>query len=281
MSCRVCTNKSSRVLIGVEKRPMVKILRFTAGIVGRRHVSERKERCGHADACRRSGPSRNQRHDGAPVPDDRPGRSRERHFSGWRVLPHETRESVTDEQRNQALAVDRYGARRRGHPHLRRGLGPADRAAQFRVWRMDVAHARCRSPRRRIARPIGCRCPSHRQLAPPTSPSTIASPSPAPARRRRSRGAENPALISLRQHEVRPPRRRLGSVDEYRTLVPTLVLAAAVAANEPPPQAEPQATGATNERAAVNELRPAQDLRPQEKRPAVRVILASPYATPR
>ena len=36
-----------------------------------------------------------------------------------------------------------------------------------------------------------------------------------------------------------------------RTLVPTLVLAAAVAANEPPPQAEPQATGATNERAAV------------------------------
>ncbi|MFL5074713.1 MAG: hypothetical protein ACJ8DS_05625 [Microvirga sp.] len=66
-----------------------------------------------------------------------------------------------------------------------------------------------------------------------------------------------------------------------RTLVPTLVLAAAVAANEPPPQAEPQATGATNERAAVNELRPAPDLRPQEKRPAVRVILPSPYATPR
>jgi hypothetical protein len=66
-----------------------------------------------------------------------------------------------------------------------------------------------------------------------------------------------------------------------RTLVPTLVLAAAVAANEPPPQAEPQATGATNERAAVNELRPTQDLRPQEKRPAVRVILPSPYATSR
>ena len=66
-----------------------------------------------------------------------------------------------------------------------------------------------------------------------------------------------------------------------RTLVPTLVLAAAVAANEPPPQAEPQATGATNERAAANELRPAQDLRPQEKRPAVRFILPSPYATTR
>jgi hypothetical protein len=49
---------------------------------------------------------------------------------------------------------------------------------------------------------------------PPTSPSTIAPPSPAPARRRRSRGAENRALISLRQHEVRPPRRRLGPVDE-------------------------------------------------------------------
>jgi len=65
-----------------------------------------------------------------------------------------------------------------------------------------------------------------------------------------------------------------------RTLIPTLVLAAAVAANEPP-QAEPQATGTTHERAAVNELRPAQDLRPQEKRPAVRVILPSPYATPR
>jgi hypothetical protein len=66
-----------------------------------------------------------------------------------------------------------------------------------------------------------------------------------------------------------------------RTLVPILVLAAAVAAKEPPPQAEPQATGTTNERAAVNELRPAQDLRPQEKRPAVRVILPSPYATTR
>ncbi|MFL5172110.1 MAG: hypothetical protein ACJ8C7_15620 [Microvirga sp.] len=66
-----------------------------------------------------------------------------------------------------------------------------------------------------------------------------------------------------------------------RTLVPTLVLAAAVAVNEPPPQAEPQATGATNERAAANELRPAPDLRPQEKRPAVRVILPSPYATSR
>src|SRR5215207_4923849 len=162
---------------------------------------------------------------------------------------------------------------------------PADRDILIYVAALAngrrACSARCRSPRRRIARPIGCRCPSHRQLAPPTSPSTIASPSPAPARRRRSRGAENPALISLRQHEVRPPRRRLGSVDEYRTLVPTLVLAAAVAANEPPPQAEPQATGATNERAAVNELRPAQDLRPQEKRPAVRVILPSPYATSR
>src|SRR5215216_5313268 len=66
---------------------------------------------------------------------------RERHFSGWRVSPRESRESVTDEQRNQALAVDRYGARRQGHPHLCRGLGAADRAARFRVWRMDVAHA--------------------------------------------------------------------------------------------------------------------------------------------
>ncbi|MFL4974367.1 MAG: hypothetical protein ACJ8CQ_03675 [Microvirga sp.] len=82
------------------------------------------------------------------------------------------------------------------------------------------------------------------------------------------------------------PDRRAGVWDPTmkiwsRTLVPTLVLAAAVAANEPPPQAEPQATGATNERAAVNELRPAPDLRPQEKRPAVRVILPSPYATSR
>ena len=82
------------------------------------------------------------------------------------------------------------------------------------------------------------------------------------------------------------PDRRAGVWDPTmkiwsRTLVPTLVLAAAVAAKEPPPQAEPQATGTTNERAAVNELRPAQDLWPQEKRPAVRVILPSPYATSR
>src|SRR5215216_1947026 len=56
---------------------------------------------------------------------------RERHFSGWRVSPRESRESVTDEQRNQALAVDRYGARRQGHPHLCRGLGAADRPTHW------------------------------------------------------------------------------------------------------------------------------------------------------
>jgi hypothetical protein len=60
----------------------------------------------------------------------------ERHFSGWRVSPRENRESVTDEQRNQALAVDRYGACRPGHPHLCRGLGPliARLNSEFGEW---------------------------------------------------------------------------------------------------------------------------------------------------
>src|SRR4051794_36379098 len=91
MSCRVCTNKSSRVLIGVEKRPMVKILCFMAGIVGRRHVSERNERCGHAETLA-----------GGAVPlgtnvTTEPrfrtiGRAgpRERHFSGFCVSPRQT-----------------------------------------------------------------------------------------------------------------------------------------------------------------------------------------------
>ena len=67
-----------------------------------------------------------------------------------------------------------------------------------------------------------------------------------------------------------------------RTLVPALALAAAVAANEPPPLGkEPEATGTTSERPVKNELRSTPDSRPQEKRPAVRVILPSPYATTR
>jgi hypothetical protein len=66
-----------------------------------------------------------------------------------------------------------------------------------------------------------------------------------------------------------------------RALAPALALAAIVAATEPPPAArqEPQATG-TAEHAPKSDLRPAQDAGP-ERRPAVRVILPSPYSQPR
>ncbi|HEX8164778.1 MAG TPA: hypothetical protein VF601_03200 [Beijerinckiaceae bacterium] len=66
-----------------------------------------------------------------------------------------------------------------------------------------------------------------------------------------------------------------------RALLPVLALAAAVAANEPAPPAprqEPEATGTAIERAQAD-LRPAQDAIQPEKRPAVRVILPSPYSS--
>ena len=68
-----------------------------------------------------------------------------------------------------------------------------------------------------------------------------------------------------------------------RLLVPGLVLTAVIAAGElPSPLArqEPEATGTAPERVS-NELRPTQDAAQAEKRPAVRVILPSPYSQPR
>jgi hypothetical protein len=67
-----------------------------------------------------------------------------------------------------------------------------------------------------------------------------------------------------------------------RMLMPGLVLAAVVAAGEPPPPAvrqEPEAPGMASARASKGELRPAQDPAQVEKRPAVRVILPSPYSS--
>lgn len=69
-----------------------------------------------------------------------------------------------------------------------------------------------------------------------------------------------------------------------RLLVPSLVLAAVIGAGEPPPpiaRQEPEATGTASERASNSELRPTQDAAQPEKRPAVRVILPSPYSQPR
>ncbi len=69
-----------------------------------------------------------------------------------------------------------------------------------------------------------------------------------------------------------------------RLLVPGFVLTAVIAAGElPPPIArqEPEATGTASERAPNGELRPTQDAAQAEKRPAVRVILPSPYSQPR
>ena len=63
-----------------------------------------------------------------------------------------------------------------------------------------------------------------------------------------------------------------------------LVLTAAIATGELPPPAarrEPEATGTASERAPNGELRPTQDAAQAEKRPAVRVILPSPYSKPR
>jgi hypothetical protein len=67
-----------------------------------------------------------------------------------------------------------------------------------------------------------------------------------------------------------------------RLLVPGLVLAAVAAAGEPPPppvRQEPEAIGTVSERASKGELRPTQDAAQVEKRPAVRVILPSPYSS--
>jgi hypothetical protein len=68
-----------------------------------------------------------------------------------------------------------------------------------------------------------------------------------------------------------------------RMLMPGLVLAAVVAAGEPPPtvRQEPDATSTASERASKSELRPTQDAAQVEKRPAVRVILPSPYSSRR
>ena len=69
-----------------------------------------------------------------------------------------------------------------------------------------------------------------------------------------------------------------------KLFAPALVLTAAIAAGELPPAAarqEPEATGTAPARAPNGELRPAQDAAQAEKRPAVRVILPSPYSQPR
>jgi hypothetical protein len=92
MSCRVCTNKSSRVLIGVEKRPMVKILRFwpasQAGAMCRNGTNA-------AGMPTLAGGAVPLETNATTEPRFRTiGRAgpRERHFSGWRVSPGETRE---------------------------------------------------------------------------------------------------------------------------------------------------------------------------------------------
>ena len=67
------------------------------------------------------------------------------------------------------------------------------------------------------------------------------------------------------------------------SFLPGLVLTAVIATGElppPPVRQEPEATGTAPERVS-NELRPTQDAPPAEKRPAVRVILPSPYSQPR
>ena len=68
-----------------------------------------------------------------------------------------------------------------------------------------------------------------------------------------------------------------------KLFAPALVLTAVIAAGEVPPPArqEPEATGTAPERASQGELRPTQDAAQAEKRPAVRVILPSPYSQPR
>jgi hypothetical protein len=65
-------------------------------------------------------------------------------------------------------------------------------------------------------------------------------------------------------------------------LMPAVVLAAAVVASEPRPEAEPPANPGAGERTATvkEELRPSQSPA-TERRPPVRVILPSPYRAPR
>lgn len=65
-------------------------------------------------------------------------------------------------------------------------------------------------------------------------------------------------------------------------LVPAVVLAAVVSASDQRPPAEPEPAGVSGERSveAKGELRPTQESA-GEKRPAVRVILPSPYSAQR
>jgi hypothetical protein len=67
-----------------------------------------------------------------------------------------------------------------------------------------------------------------------------------------------------------------------RTLISSLALAAALSAKEPPAvRQEPEATGTAGEQAPKKEHRAEPDAGSREKRPAVRVILPSPYGTSR
>ena len=69
-----------------------------------------------------------------------------------------------------------------------------------------------------------------------------------------------------------------------KLFAPVLVLTAVIAAGELSPPAarqEPESTGTASEHAPNSDLRPTQDAAQGEKRPAVRVILPSPYSQPR
>ena len=144
---------------------------------------------------------------------------RERHFSGWRVSPHETRESVTDEQRKPMhwQSIDTAPADRDILIYVAAWPVIAPLNSEFGEWTSRMQCPVSLAEGGGSPDPLlDCSLPE-----PPTAPAPPADlaehgsapPSPAPARRRESRGAENPA-ISLRQHEARPPRRRLGSDDE-------------------------------------------------------------------